>query len=244
MATGAVTGDDVDVSKFAVPSSSSSSMPACVLVACGSFSPVTNFHLRLFEDARDALRDRFHVVGGVMSPVHDHYQKVGLVPFQHRLAMLQLAVEDSSWVTVSGWEGRQTAWTRTVDVLSAHKTYLEAVGRPARVLLVCGADLLDKFSDADVWPPDQVQRIVSEFGVAVMERTGCSIEAIVDANPLLKPARDNIFPVARPVVNDISSTIVRKLIADRRSIKYLVPDLVAAYIAQHNLYRHNTIGCV
>lgn len=26
-----------------------------------------------------------------MSPVHDHYQKVGLVPFQHRLAMLQLA---------------------------------------------------------------------------------------------------------------------------------------------------------
>lgn len=48
MATGAVTGDDVDVSKFAVPSSSSSSMPACVLVACGSFSPVTNFHLRLF----------------------------------------------------------------------------------------------------------------------------------------------------------------------------------------------------
>ncbi|SPQ96486.1 unnamed protein product (mitochondrion) [Plasmodiophora brassicae] len=222
MATGAVTGDDVDVSKFAVPSSSSSSMPACVLVACGSFSPVTNFHLRLFEDARDALRDRFHVVGGVMSPVHDHYQKVGLVPFQHRLAMLQLAVEDSSWVT----------------------TYLEAVGRPARVLLVCGADLLDKFSDADVWPPDQVQRIVSEFGVAVMERTGCSIEAIIDANPLLKPARDNIFPVARPVVNDISSTIVRKLLADRRSIKYLVPDLVAAYIAQHNLYRHNTIGCV
>jgi nicotinamide mononucleotide adenylyltransferase len=72
-----------------------------VLLLCGSFSPITNFHLRMLELARDFLQrtTRFRVVRGIISPVHDAYGKKGLVGAHHRLAMCRLATQSSDWVT-------------------------------------------------------------------------------------------------------------------------------------------------
>ena len=59
-----------------------------VLVACGSFSPITHMHLRMFEMAVDHVRqnmaDEYEVVGGYMSPVSDGYNKAGLASATHR----------------------------------------------------------------------------------------------------------------------------------------------------------------
>ena len=57
-----------------------------VLVACGSFSPVTYLHLRMFEMAVDYVRQNtdFEVVGGYLSPVSDQYKKPGLLSGEHR----------------------------------------------------------------------------------------------------------------------------------------------------------------
>ena len=57
-----------------------------VLVACGSFSPVTYLHLRMFEIAADFTRfnTEFEVIGGYLSPVSDAYKKAGLASSQHR----------------------------------------------------------------------------------------------------------------------------------------------------------------
>jgi nicotinamide mononucleotide adenylyltransferase len=57
-----------------------------VLVACGSFSPVTYLHLRMFEMAKDYVRQNteFEIVGGYLSPVSDKYKKPGLLSAQHR----------------------------------------------------------------------------------------------------------------------------------------------------------------
>lgn len=57
-----------------------------VLVACGSFSPITFLHLRMFAMAADYVRMNtdFEVVGGYLSPVSDAYKKVGLAPASHR----------------------------------------------------------------------------------------------------------------------------------------------------------------
>lgn len=57
-----------------------------VLVACGSFSPVTYLHLRMFEMAKDYIRQNtdFEIVGGYLSPVSDMYKKPGLLSAQHR----------------------------------------------------------------------------------------------------------------------------------------------------------------
>ena len=57
-----------------------------VLVACGSFSPVTYLHLRMFEMAKDYVRQStdFEIVGGYLSPVSDQYKKPGLLAASHR----------------------------------------------------------------------------------------------------------------------------------------------------------------
>lgn len=57
-----------------------------VLVACGSFSPITYAHMRMFEMANDYCRQNtnFEVVGGYLSPVGDGYKKVGLLNASRR----------------------------------------------------------------------------------------------------------------------------------------------------------------
>ena len=57
-----------------------------VLVACGSFSPVTYLHLRMFEMAVDYARQNtdFEIMGGYLSPVSDMYKKPGLLSAEHR----------------------------------------------------------------------------------------------------------------------------------------------------------------
>lgn len=59
-----------------------------VLVACGSFSPITNMHLRMFEMAADHVKQNmaaeFEVIGGYLSPVSDRYNKAGLASAAHR----------------------------------------------------------------------------------------------------------------------------------------------------------------
>ena len=48
-----------------------------VLIACGSFSPITFLHLRMFEMAADYARfnTEFEVVGAYLSCVGDAYKK-------------------------------------------------------------------------------------------------------------------------------------------------------------------------
>ena len=51
-----------------------------VIVVCGSLSPITYLHLRMFEMAADAIQERtkFEIIGGYYSPVSDNYKKRGL----------------------------------------------------------------------------------------------------------------------------------------------------------------------
>lgn len=57
-----------------------------ILVACGSFSPITYLHLRMFEMAGDYVKfsTNFEMVGGYLSPVSDAYRKAGLASAEHR----------------------------------------------------------------------------------------------------------------------------------------------------------------
>lgn len=57
-----------------------------LLVACGSFSPITFLHLRMFVMAGDYIKHNtnFELIGGYLSPVSDAYKKQGLAAAEHR----------------------------------------------------------------------------------------------------------------------------------------------------------------
>ncbi|XP_017341790.1 nicotinamide/nicotinic acid mononucleotide adenylyltransferase 1 isoform X2 [Ictalurus punctatus] len=99
-----------------------------VLLACGSFNPITNMHLRMFELARDHLEDtgRYRVVKGIISPVGDAYKKKGLIEACHRVEMAKLATENSSWISVDDWESQQAEWVETAKVIRHHHAELSS----------------------------------------------------------------------------------------------------------------------
>lgn len=68
------------------PVMADSSKTPLLLVACGSFSPITYLHLRMFEMAADYVKFNtdFELVGGYLSPVSDAYKKAGLASAEHR----------------------------------------------------------------------------------------------------------------------------------------------------------------
>ncbi|XP_058575145.1 nicotinamide/nicotinic acid mononucleotide adenylyltransferase 1 isoform X5 [Neofelis nebulosa] len=90
-----------------------------VLLACGSFNPITNMHLRLFELAKDYMNGtgKYRVIKGVISPVGDAYKKKGLISAHHRVIMAELATKNSEWVEVDTWESLQKDWVETLKVL-------------------------------------------------------------------------------------------------------------------------------
>ena len=56
---------------------------------------------------------------GIMTPTHDHYKKnkKSLIEYKHRVAMVELACQENSWVKCSRWEGNQSTWTPTIKVV-------------------------------------------------------------------------------------------------------------------------------
>ncbi len=109
-----------------------------VLVACGSYSPITVLHVQMFAMAERYVQSSssqqpangqphsaadFEVVGSYLSPVSDAYKKPALARAHHRMAMCELAVSRTD-IMVDPWEALrceaatgEPVYTSTVDVL-------------------------------------------------------------------------------------------------------------------------------
>ncbi|XP_071441816.1 nicotinamide/nicotinic acid mononucleotide adenylyltransferase 3 isoform X2 [Hetaerina americana] len=129
-----------------------------MLLACGSFNPPTNMHLRMFEIARDHFRkfDYYQVIGGVMSPVHDSYGKKGLVCSNHRCAMLKLALQSSGWIHISDWECQQESWTSTRQVLEHHQDIINTMLNANNEISNTSPNKRQRNDDYS-WVPDEIR---------------------------------------------------------------------------------------
>jgi len=225
-------------SKLKVPSGQRKPL---ILVACGSYSPVTNMHMRLHVMARDWMEEKgYDVLGSYFSPVADAYGKKDLAPISHRINMLNLAVASSDFIMVDEWEGRKSAWTETVKVMNHYGEEVNKDRPPGApkigVMLICGSDLLDSFNTPGLWA-DQDQKDILTHGLVTIERQGSDPAKIVFNNDIMFPFRENIHIVKQWIPNDISSTLIRKTLTRGMSIQYLVPDSVIDYIYANNLYK-------
>jgi len=216
-----------------------------VLVACGSFSPVTYLHLRMFEMARDYIRHstNFEIVGAYLSPVSDMYKKPGLLNARHRVNMCNLAAEGSGGsLMVDPWEAFQ-AYQRTAIVLDHFDYELNTVRhgiatqsgerRNIRVMLLAGSDLISTMSEPGVWSYSDLEHILGRYGVFIVERAGSGMDQATDS---LAKWRHNIYLISQLIQNDVSSTKVRLFLRRGLSVRYLLPNSVVDYIEDNGLY--------
>ncbi|KAJ0170703.1 hypothetical protein K1T71_013475 [Dendrolimus kikuchii] len=251
-----------------------------VLMACGSFSPPTYMHLRMFEIAKDYIHalGLGTVVGGIMSPVHDAYGKKDLVAAHHRISMLRLALRSSSWIKISEWETQQAGWTRTRVSLQYHQDKINqhialsgindmeapswlpddvlnvnSIDEPDNLMerlngntegitikLLCGADLLESFATPGLWSDDDMEAIVGRHGLVVVTRAGSDPGKFIYESDMLTKHRKNIMLATNYISNEVSSTVIRRLVRRGESAKYLTDDTVLAYIVQNKLYGANS----
>ena len=215
-----------------------------LLVACGSFSPPTFLHLRMFEIASDYVRDNtdFEVVGGYMSPVSDAYKKDGLEKADSRIKMCQLATRGSEWVMVDNFEGLSKEYVTTAKVLDHFNSALESLGgvvtedgekKHVRVALLAGADLIATFGTPGVWDAQDLDHILGRYGCFILERSGTNIDEALER---LDRWISNIWFINQPITNDISSTKIRLFLKKDLSIRYLIPTEVINYIYTNDLF--------
>jgi len=217
-----------------------------VLVSCGSFSPPTNLHLRMFEQAADycEFQTQYELIGGFFSPVGDAYKKAGLVSAQHRINMTNIAVRESSdWISVDAWEPLHKEYLPTVKVLDHFDYEMNNVlggirtqsgeRKRVHVALLAGADLIQTMSTPGLWAHEDLERILGHYGAFILERSGTDID---DALASLQQWRDNIRVIQQLIQNDVSSTKIRLFRKRGMSIRYLIPDKVVDYIYENDLY--------
>ena len=181
----------------------------------GSFDPVHHGHLIAARAALEALAlEEVRFVPAGAQP----FKPAGPVASgPDRLEMLRRAVAGEPRFVVEEAEVRRPGRSYTVDTLR------ELTGRePGRgFILLVGADaaaLLPKWREAD-----EVLRLAR---VAVFARPG---HAVPDGRWITAT-------VPAPLL-EISATDLRRRVAAGRSIRYYVPDAVAAYVAERGLYK-------
>ncbi len=189
----------------------------------GTFDPIHQGHLILAEQCRESCRlDRvWFVVTG--APPHKQGDRTAV---GHRLEMVRIAIAGHSAFSVSEIEASRPGPHYSVETLEAIRR-----DHPGdELFFLIGADSL---ADLPAWR--EPARIAQLATIVVVNRPG------IDCPP---PARLPDFgPEAQPLLSvtippiGIASSDLRRRLAEGRSVRYMVPRGVQAYIEAQGLYR-------
>lgn len=185
----------------------------------GTFDPIHSAHLLLAEQAREQLvLDKVLIV-----PAGDPWRKSDQVvtPAGVRLEMVRLAVSGHDGFEVDDREVKREGATYTVDTLRELRQELDPEDD---LFLILGDDAL---TDVPNWK--EPAQLAEHAVIAVAPREGVMA---VDL-PFDPTALEHIdMPTF-----DVSSTDLRRRARLGQSLRYMVPDAVADFIAENGVYQ-------
>ena len=189
----------------------------------GTLDPIHNGHIEIALAAMDALGlDRVTLL-----PSGDPPHKARATDKWDRYHMAELAARCHEGLTVSDREIAREGTTYTVDTLSA----LVAEHPQVQWTYILGADALHKL---DTWK--EFPRIARLCSFAAVSRPGCDEDLAklrASAISACYHTRVDLLPVSGPA---LSSTGVRRMVAEGKQITACVPAEVAEYIRSKGLY--------
>jgi len=191
----------------------------------GTFDPIHFGHLVTAEEALVQFNLDRVVFMPTGQPAAKAHQCV--TPAEHRYLMTVLATAANPDFDVSRMEVDRPGTTYTVDTLLALR---DIYGPATDLYFITGADAVWEIVG---WKAAEEVADLATFIAAT--RPGYDLEAARRSHEE-EATRFTIEYMEVPALA-ISSTDVRRRVAERRPIRYLTPEPVVTYIAKHALYR-------
>lgn len=185
------------------------------VVLGGTFNPVHFGHLFVAEEIRTALGYDTAIFVPANQPVHKDRGPI-LAP-EHRLAMLRLATHACDRFIVDAGDIERGGPSYSIDTVADLIPRYGIAGKPGFVI---GDDLVAGFP---TWK--NVEELVRIVDLIVARRTLAGPVQLAHSH---RTVTNTVLP--------ISSSEIRRRISEGRTVRFLLPDSVLAYIRENNLY--------
>lgn len=206
----------------------------------GTFNPIHLAHLRIAEEVRIACGlDRVLFMPAATPP---HKPLADDIPFVHRYAMVEAAVDDNPFFFPCDLEAQRPGKSYSVATLEIlHRQFPDD-----EFYFIIG---MDSYRAIDTWK--DYSRLFGLTNLVVAARPGhvgddpLGLLPVVmreqfcydDSSNILRHCSGNRVIFLKETFLDVSSTRIRQQVAEQGSIRYLVPSVVEDYICRHDLYR-------
>lgn len=201
----------------------------------GTFDPVHIGHLRgALEVAEQFALDELRLIPSARPP----HRGTPQVSAEDRLAMVRGAVAGVPPLTVDDRELRRDRPSYTIDTLESLRCELAP---DDQLFLVLG---WDAFCGLPTW--HRWEELLDHCHILVLQRPDIGSEppeslrnllaarSVGNPQSLCGPGGNIAFVWQTPL--EVSATQIRERLASGRSVRFLVPDAVLAYIHAHGLY--------
>jgi nicotinate-nucleotide adenylyltransferase len=182
----------------------------------GSFNPVHVGHLIIANHI--VANTNLDQVWLVISPQNPFKNAGSLLNEYHRLHLVNIAIDGETKLRASNVEFKLPKPSYTIDTL----TYLTEKHPEHQFAIIMGSD---GFTNLNNWK--NYETLVKNYPFYIYKRPGFEISETFGATLTILDA---------PLL-DISSTRLRYMIKEKKSIRFLVPDVVKEEIERNGYYR-------
>jgi len=205
----------------------------------GTFNPIHNAHLRVAETTRDRLcLDRILFIPAATPP---HKTLDGEISFEHRRNMVELAIAGNPLFAVSDMEQQRGGPSYTIDTLrelrrrSPGDEFFFIIGSDSFQEISSWYNFVDIFSTANIVVVERPEAVISDLASPLPVAIRSEFCYIPDEMRLTHRSGFSVYYLPDTPLA-ISSSAVRQLVRECRSIRYLVPDRVNRYISEKRIF--------
>lgn len=190
----------------------------------GTFDPIHTGHLIVIENAINYMNLDKVIILPSSNPPHKKHKKKTATNI--RVEMVAEAIKDNDRIILSTYESTDQTVRYTHETIRYFKKYFPE----DEIFYILGED---SFLTIDTWK--NYEDILDE-NIIVFTRSNIDSDSeLVKKVETIKKDNPNIFLINNLNIN-ISSTLIRGLVKDKKSIKYLVNDEVKYIIEKRGLY--------
>ena len=210
----------------------------------GTFDPIHLGHLRSAVEIGEVLDlEKVYLIPSAQPP---HKIESPVTPFHHRLAMTHLGTDGSKDIETLDLEGKRRGLSYSIETLKElHRMF----GPTLDLYFIMG---MDAFLEIATWR--DYRHLLDHTHFVIMNRPGSKNDGLQPVledlgihrpmdDPLritpntLTTASGNTITFITPTRMEISSTCIRNLVKQNKTIQFLVPETVKRYIMEKGLYQ-------